>query len=157
MSILRAGIFLLGLTANFITIAYAAPEFVNFDGVNQTAACGDCLPPDTTGAVGNTQFVQIVNERFLVYSKTPAPGSTDPSLLKSVSLAAIFNYTAEGLFDPRVLYDAHGKRWVIAAEAMPEPSSAQFQFLGVSRTSDATGIFDVYRINVNWLFRNSSG
>ena len=27
---------------------------INFNDVNQTAACGNCLPPDTHGAVGHT-------------------------------------------------------------------------------------------------------
>jgi len=41
---------------------------INVAGVNQTVACS-CWPPDTHGAVGNTQYVQIVNSRVVVYDK----------------------------------------------------------------------------------------
>src|SRR5436190_15743211 len=49
----------------------------NFDGIclpfgppcDQASSCG-CLPPDTDGEVGATQYVQMVNSDFAVYSKT---------------------------------------------------------------------------------------
>src|SRR5438094_2312774 len=49
----------------------------NFDGIclpfgppcDQASGCG-CLPPDTDGEVGATQYVQMVNSDFAVYSKT---------------------------------------------------------------------------------------
>src|SRR4051812_45918790 len=37
---------------------------VNFEGMNQSEGCGGCLPPDTTGAVGPSQYVQMVNSAF---------------------------------------------------------------------------------------------
>ena len=59
----------------------------NFDGMclplskpcGQASDCA-CLPPDTNGDIGTSQYVQIVNEAFVVYSKTgavlrPAPAA----------------------------------------------------------------------------------
>src|SRR5436190_8357733 len=51
----------------------------NFDGIclpfgppcAQPSSCS-CLPPDTNGEVGATQYVQIVNSDFAVYSKAGA-------------------------------------------------------------------------------------
>jgi hypothetical protein len=134
--------------------AGATLKDINFDGVNQTNACGTCSPPDTHGAVGTTQFVQIVSRRVLVYSKTPVAGTTAPTLLKSSSLASFFNYTAQPLFDPRVVYDSAANRWVMTAEAMPESATVQRQFIAVSRTADATGAFFIRNIDVN--VRNNS-
>lgn len=134
--------------------AGATLKDINFDGVNQTNACGTCSPPDTHGAIGTTQFVQIVNRRVLVYAKTPVAGTTAPTLLKSSSLASFFGYTAQPLFDPRIVYDSTANRWVITAEAMPESATVQRQFIAVSRTADATGAFFVRNIDVN--IRNNS-
>ena len=54
----------------------------NFDGIclpfgppcAQPSSCS-CLPPDTNGEVGDTQYVQMVNTDFAVYSKTGAGAS----------------------------------------------------------------------------------
>src|SRR6266567_2908195 len=51
----------------------------NFDGIclpfgppcAQASGC-QCLPPDTNGEAGATQYVEIVNTNFAVYSKTGA-------------------------------------------------------------------------------------
>jgi hypothetical protein len=41
------------------------PILGNFEGINQTLA-GGARPPDTHGAVGHTQFVEVVNQRVVV-------------------------------------------------------------------------------------------
>lgn len=41
----------------------------NFDGIPFSGVGCSCAPPDTNGAVGRTQFVQIVNEGFQVFDK----------------------------------------------------------------------------------------
>ena len=127
---------------------------INFNGVNQAGACGDCLPPDTHGAVGHTQYVQIVNRRVRVYSKTPQPGTSTPTLLRNQSLASFFQYSNTAIFDPRVVYDSVAQRWIITAEAMPFSGTVQWHFIAVSSTNNATGSFVFYRINVNFLVNN---
>src|SRR6516164_2426690 len=78
----------------------------SFEGVNQTLAGGG-RPPDTDGAVGHTQFVEVVNERVVVYNKTG-------NQLKSTSLGAFFG-ASEHIFDPRVVYDRDFRRWILVA------------------------------------------
>lgn len=124
---------------------------VNYDGVDETSACGVCSPPDTHGAVGTLQYVQVVNQRVRVYSKTLDPATGQPSLLSDHSLADFFTYQAQGLFDPRVVFDPAQQRWIITAEAFPESATVQYHFIGVSQTDDATANFFVYRINVNFF------
>jgi hypothetical protein len=119
---------------------------INFNGLNQIQS-GGSLPPDTHGAVGKTQFVEIVNQRFAVYSK-----GTPPSLLKSVSLASFFGYTAAPLFDPRVVYDATWNRWVASADSLHDPiTGAQLIFVAVSKTASATGAFFVAALDADLL------
>jgi hypothetical protein len=110
---------------------------INFFGLNQSQS-GGSLPPDTHGAVGKNQFAEIVNQRFAVYSK-----SASPSLLKSISLASFFGYSASPLFDPRVVYDATWNRWVVSADSFHPVGlpGVQLIFVGVSKTADATGAF----------------
>ncbi len=121
---------------------------VNCDGVDQATA-GGLFPPDADGAVGANQFVQIVNSQIVVWDKVPVAGC--PTQLLNVSLAAFFGYFTQTLFDPRVLYDPVFNRWVVAAEAFPESATTQFQFIGVSLTSDATGGFFIYPFNARDL------
>jgi hypothetical protein len=114
---------------------------LNFEGLSQFES-GGLLPPDTHGAIGKNQFVEIVNTQLAVFDT--ATGAR----LKDVSLATFFGYTAQILFDPRAVYDRTWNRWVVTAEAFPESDTVQFFFIGVSKTEDATGEFFIYAINV---------
>lgn len=145
-----------------ISLVLAAPSVatadslkdINFNGINQASACGNCQPPDTHGAVGHTQYVQIVNSRVRVYSKTPQPGTSTPTRLRDQSLASFFQYFNTTIFDPRVVYDSVAQRWIITAEAMPFSATVQWHFIAVSSTNNATGTFGFKRINVNFLGNN---
>ncbi|MGW2740780.1 hypothetical protein [Streptomyces sp. NPDC001450] len=112
------------------------PNQGSFEGLGQPC----CLrPPDTTGAVGKSQFVETVNGTgFGVFR------NSDGALVKNVSFASFFNYTAQTIFDPRVVYDKKWNRWVISAAAFPESSTVQKVFYAVSTSSDATGSFFIY-------------
>ncbi|MFJ5968140.1 hypothetical protein [Streptomyces sp. NPDC093060] len=112
------------------------PSQGSFEGLSQPC----CVrPPDTEGAVGKGQFVEVVNGAgFGVFSKS------DGSLLKNVSFASFFGYSTQTIFNPRVVYDKKWNRWVISAEALPESSTVQKVFYAVSTTSDATKDFFLY-------------
>jgi hypothetical protein len=118
------------------------PILGNFEGVNQTLA-GGARPPDTEGAVGHTQFVEVVNQRVVVYNKTGGQ-------LKSTALGAFFG-TSESIFDPRVVYDRDWQRWVLVATRRSTSSTDTVRrfFLAVSRTSDATGAYFIYFVSFN--------
>ena len=58
---------------------------VNFQGLTKSLS-GGLFPPDTDGAVGHTQYAQIVNSRFRVYNKVPIGGAL--TVLRDQSLAA---------------------------------------------------------------------
>lgn len=129
-----------------VETALAVPTVVaNFEGVNQNEA-GGLLPPDTHGAVGATQFVEITNTHLDIYQK-----ASPNTRVRSISLAAFFGYFTQTLFDPRVVYDTTWNRWVITAEARPESNTVQRHFIAVSTGPDATGSFYIYSVNVNFF------
>lgn len=116
---------------------------LNFAGLGQ----GDygfnvgSAPPDTTGAVGATQFVQWVNTSLVVFSKT-----NGAKLLGPISGNQLFTNlggrcatTNDG--DPIVNYDKAANRWVLTQFVA---SSPYLQCVAVSQTSDATGAYNLY-------------
>jgi hypothetical protein len=129
-----------------VQAAAVSVPVTRFDGVDQITA-GNLIPPDTHGAIGRgNQFVEIVNSNLRVYSRTG-------TVLRNVRLSAFFGYTAQTLFDPRAVYDSTWNRWVVTAEAFPQSSTVQLHFIAISQTSDATGPFFMYGLDVN-VFNN---
>lgn len=111
----------------------------SFEGLAQPPST--LRPPDTHGAVGLNHFVEVVNGRGVgVYTKAG-------TLVKNVTFASFFGYTAQTIFDPRVVYDKKWNRWIIVAEAFPESSTVQRVFFAVSTTSDPTGSFFIYSMD----------
>ncbi|MBI1733769.1 MAG: hypothetical protein HYR51_01220 [Candidatus Rokubacteria bacterium] len=123
-------------------------KFIQFNGIfqNDVGAGGSSWPPDTHGAVGHTQYVQVVNRGVRVWSKGTT--TTQPTVLRNVTLSALFGNT-ESIFDPRVVYDPIYKRWVIVATRRTLGSTDTIRrfWLAVSDTSSATGSFAIYQIS----------
>lgn len=113
----------------------------NFQGVPFTG----WYPPDTQGAVGPNHLMVAVNGGVLVQSKT----GNDVGFVRSLS--SFFSTVADGsadVFDPRIQYDPYGNRWILIASADRE-SAASAILVGVSQTSDPTGNWNLYRIDVD--------
>lgn len=100
-------------------------------------------PPDTTGAVGATQFVQWVNASFAVFSKSTGTAVYGP--VAGNTLFTGFGGACETSNDgdPVVLYDKLAERWVMMQFAVPN-GGPYYQCIAVSKTSDATGAYDRY-------------
>ena len=102
-------------------------------------------PPDTTGAVGATQYVQWVNTDLAVFDKAtgalasgfPKPGN---SLFQGLGGAC----AASNDGDPVVQYDKQANRWVLSQFAVPGGTAGYWQCVAVSATSDATGAYYTY-------------
>src|SRR6266487_2920252 len=123
----------------------------NFDGIclpfgppcDQASSCS-CLPPDTNGEVGATQYVQIVNSDFAVYSKAGAVlrGATPINQLWAGTNSECATHN-EG--DPVVVYDQLAKRWLISEFiASPNAGEQYGECIAVSKTGDATGGYYLY-------------
>lgn len=124
---------------------------LNFEGIgdNQYGFNVQYAPPDTTGDVGATQYVQWVNAHFAVFNKTsgalvygPAPGN---------ALWAGFGGPCETSNDgdPIVQYDQIAGRWLLTQFAVPGGAAGYWQCVAVSQTSDATGAYNRYAFQYN--------
>jgi hypothetical protein len=116
----------------------------NFEGQSTNdSGCG-CIPPDTNGAVGPTQYVQMVNSVFSVYSKT-GTRLTGPkqinSLFSGLTGTACANNN-DG--DPVVVYDRIADRWLLSQLAVPGGSAGYHECIAISQGPDATGPYYVY-------------
>jgi hypothetical protein len=123
----------------------------NFDGVclpsgppcDQASTCS-CLPPDTNGEVGATQYVQSVNSDFAVYSKSGAVlrGATPIDQLWAGTDSECARHN-DG--DPVVVYDQLAKRWLISEFIATPTTGEQYgECIAVSKTGDATGAYYLY-------------
>jgi hypothetical protein len=133
----------------------------NFDGIclpfgepcDLKSSCS-CLPPDTNGEVGATQYVQMVNTDFVVFSKTGQVlrGATPINQLwaNAGGECAVHN---DG--DPVVLYDQLAGRWLLTQFiATPADNEEYGQCIAVSTTGDATGSYYLYEFHFGGTFHD---
>jgi hypothetical protein len=112
------------------------------------------VPPDTNGAVGKTQYVQMVNQALQVFDKLTGTSLLGPIPIRSVWLGFGGPCHTAGKGDPIVVYDRLADRWVISQFAEPEGASdPQDECIAVSQTDDATGAW--YRYDFHLTFRFS--
>jgi hypothetical protein len=106
---------------------------VNFDGNTNTQGY---YPPDTHGDVGPSQYFQVVNCHYSIYSKTGA------LLLGPLDNSTIFNGLPNNSNDGDavVLYDEQADRWFFSQFSLPNyPAGPFYQMIAVSTTGDPTG------------------
>ncbi len=125
-----------------------APTVINnFDGIGQGVppsfnVC--CIPPDTNGAVGLTQYVQWVNLSFAVYDKQTTNITLGPALGKTLWSGFGGDCEATNNGDPIVVYDKLADRWIFSQFSVSGSDGQFLQCVAVSTTSDATGTFNRY-------------
>lgn len=103
----------------------------NFQGMSDN---GTAIPPDTDGAVGPNHLVVALNEGVLIQDRS---GSN----ISRVSLESFWRATE--VFDPKVLYDPYGNRFLMSA-ACCSNSTSSVVYLAVSASSDPTGVWYRY-------------
>lgn len=102
----------------------------------------NAAPPDTNGAVGDTQVVEWVNESYAVFDK-----ATGKPIMGPVTGNTLFKGFGGGCEtnndgDIIVLFDKAAKRWVFTQFSVS--TTPYLQCVAVSSTSDATGSFHRY-------------
>ncbi len=131
-----------GLLGTLLPEAMPAP-ILNFDGVPFPGVVCSCAPPDTNGAIGATQYVQIVNEGYQVFNKT-----TGASVLGPTAISAIWSgfggvCQSNGHGDPVVLYDKIASRWLIsqfAGTSVPTDECIAISIFSGRRPSPLIGL-----------------
>jgi hypothetical protein len=146
---------LIGWSSNALAASFSIVQ--NFQGstINQSGF----IPPDTTGAIGNNHFVELLNGRYAVYNKTgngnsnAAIGSPlfSSTLDQFWTAAGVADYTAS-TFDPRLVFDPSSQRWFAAAVDSPTDLNAQTGdiknnfLLAVSKTDNPLGGWTGFKI-----------
>ena len=124
----------------------------NFDGLGNGVAgfTVNSAPPDTHGAVGSTQYVQIVNgSSFAVYNKATGALVMGPASTQSLFAGFGGKCQTANDGDPIVNFDAAAQRWVITQFAVSPSAAPFFECVAVSQTADATGGYNRYAFSYN--------
>jgi hypothetical protein len=106
-----------------------------FNGLDQIQSC-PCVPPDVQVATGPNLVVEMVNTEGEVFTKQGVSNQT-------FSLSTFFRAGADAISDPKVLFDAPSGRWFTSIVDV----TANTVTLGVSSTSDPTGLWVFYSIS----------
>jgi hypothetical protein len=120
------------------TLQSSAPV-KSFTGVNDN---GTVIPPDTDGAVGPNHVMVAVNSQVVIEDRS---GTT----ISAVSIAGFWSSLGvSDAFDPHLLYDPYANRWIFSAGSGESSANAAI-LIGVSQTSDPTGVWDLYKVPVD--------
>jgi hypothetical protein len=91
-------------------------------------------PPDSTGAVGPTNYVEMVNSRISVYCLCFDP-------LSSATLDTFVGAPGTGPYcDPQIQWDPSANRWLFAFLYCNTQTATQFFWVGWSRTPDPVDV-----------------
>ncbi|MGE5093562.1 MAG: hypothetical protein ACM3SO_00385 [Betaproteobacteria bacterium] len=129
---------------------------LGFDGVGQgfTGPQGtfnvNAAPPDTNGAVGATQYVQLVNTDLAVFDKATGNVVYGPVPINTLWAGFGGSCETDNDGDPVVVYDKAANRWVISQFAVT--AAPYFHCVAVSATSDATGGYFRYSFPYGSVF-----
>ena len=112
------------------------------------------VPPDTNGAVGSKQFVQMVNVTIAIYNKSTGALELGPAAIHTLwkgfgGLCEFGGGTptfADG-GDPVVLYDHLAGRWLVTQLQYDTTFTHTAECIAVSTNSDATGSYNRYEFD----------
>ena len=112
------------------------------------------VPPDTNGAVGASQDVQMVNVTIAVYRKPDGTLQLGPMPIHSLwdGFGGLCENGGESAVysdggDPIVLYDHLADRWMVSQLQFDETFTKTAQCVAISTSSDATGSYNRYQFD----------
>src|SRR5205823_3580543 len=106
-------------------------------------------PPDTNGAVGATQFVEVVNGSFAVLDKATGTALYGPAAFNTVWQGFGGGCETNNDGDPIAQYDKAANRWVMTQFSVS--TKPYFQCVAVSATADATGAWYRYAFPMTYF------
>jgi hypothetical protein len=121
---------------------------LNFAGVGSAQGT---LYSDANGAVGATQYVQLVNNRYTVYDK--ATGNVIAGPIAENSLWSTFGSSCQTAVggDGTVMYDQAANVWILQHHATPT-GGPYLNCVAVSTSPDATGTYFLYAFQLTMQF-----
>ncbi len=116
----------------------------NFDGLGAGFAGFSVryAPPDNNGAVGASQFVEIVNAELVVFRKDTQLAVYGPVPVNTIWAGFGGGCQNNNDGDPTVVYDRLAHRWVMSQFSVS--SKPYLQCVAVSMTEDAAGAYARY-------------
>jgi len=122
-------------TMTATTSAAAAYNGLNSLGLSAADEGYQPTPPDSTGAIGPTRYVEMVNQLVGVYDRT------NLTLVSSTDLGT-FTGTPSSLAtsDPQIQWDPQGNRWLYGAVAFNSNLTSTYLLFGWSKTADPSDL-----------------
>jgi hypothetical protein len=120
-----------------------------FTGPNGTFTVNSA-PPDTVGAVGALQYVQVVNTGFAVFDKATKAVQYGPVSTNTLWTGFGGPCEADNDGDAVVVYDKAANRWVVSQFAVT--ATPYYQCVAVSAGQDATGAWYRYAFDYGSVF-----
>ncbi len=127
----------------------APTTFRSWQGVNDL----NVTPPDTTGAIGNTRYIELVNDKFGIYNRTSNTALSTGTLSALTDDTGIFSF----LTDPQILWDQQTKRFYYvvlnASVALGIADGIDYDFGFSTTASPSTGSdTDWCKYSINYLY-----
>jgi len=108
---------------------------LNQPGISASENAGSLTPPDSTGAIGPANYVEMVNSNIAVFSR---------SNLSRVSTSTLHDFIGDvfddPFCDPQVQWDPTANRWLFSFLFCNTSSSQQAVVFGWSKTSDPSNL-----------------
>lgn len=130
------------ITGPSATAAVTPGPSANFLAMNDS---NFVIPPDVHGAAGPNHLMVTLNSHVRIQNRT---GGVISTVRLSAFWSSLNNPNAPNPFDPKVLYDPYVGRWIFTSCADPRLSTSSV-LIGVSQTSDPTGNWNLYRVDVD--------
>jgi hypothetical protein len=119
-------------TTDFSSTVFGGLNAPGFSATDNTPA-NNGTPPDPTGAIGTTHYLEFVNSKVGVYDRT------NLSLLSSRDLDVFVGRSGQDVFDPQIQWDQQGNRWLYVADDVIS-STQNFLAFGWSKTADPSDL-----------------
>ncbi len=130
------------LQKELLAPAKKSPDTVrNFDGVGNHFHnfSPNVVPPDTDGAVGTTQYLQVVNDSFAIFDKASGALLAGPTQSKHMWKGFGGGCENDNDGDGIVLHDSLANRWVFTQFAIA--GNPFLECVAVSTSEDALGTY----------------
>lgn len=121
---------------------------LNFAG---QPAAKNMLYSDASGAVGTTQYVQLVNNQYTVYDKTTGAVVAGPITENALWSTSGDVCATSNNGDGTVTYDQLANVWILQHHAVPT-GGPYLNCLALSTTPDATGTYYIYDFQLTMEF-----
>jgi len=80
---------------------------LSWDGQSQ----GGLAPPDPTGAIGPSSYIQLINLRYGIYDRQNVASPGVPNVLDQGDLGQLTGFPVNELSDPQILWDPSSQRF----------------------------------------------